>query len=118
MALAVATKLRAGQRTSSPALSPEASQARWRAAVPLATATACLMPQNWAKPRSNSSVLGPMESHPDLSTWATASISSEPKTTSARGTCQQDSVSDIVNLRFVAGEVGLDIADSPGQAVF
>ncbi len=45
MALAVATKVRAGHRTSSPGPSPKAAQARCRAAVPLATARA------WGTPR-------------------------------------------------------------------
>jgi hypothetical protein len=38
-----------------------------------------------------------MESHPDFNTWVTASISSEPKMTSAKGTLQRDSVLDIVD---------------------
>src|SRR5208337_459571 len=114
MALAVATKVRAGQRTSSPSLSPTDSQARCRAAVPLATAKACLTPKNSWNLCSNSAVLGPMESQPDLRTAVTASISSGPRVTSARGTFQRDSALDIVDLWFVTGEVFLNKFYGPG----
>ncbi len=40
----LATKVSAGQRTTSPGPTPSASSARWMAAVPLAVATAVSVP--------------------------------------------------------------------------
>src|SRR5437879_2192599 len=65
-------------RTSSPGTSPMTSSASCKAAVPEFTANACLHPIYAAKLRSNSCATGPVVSHPDASTFWTASISSGP----------------------------------------
>ena len=44
-AIGVATKLKAGTITSSPGLTPAATTAQWRAAVPLLVTRQCRVPQ-------------------------------------------------------------------------
>src|SRR5437870_9826234 len=64
--------------TSSPGPTPTLRSARWRAAVPEATARTCSAPTYSAKRRSSSAALGPVVSQPERSVSATASISSSP----------------------------------------
>src|SRR5438105_14382126 len=64
--------------TSSPGPTPSATSERCNAAVPEATARACVAPTYSAKRRSSSAVRGPLVSQPDRSVSATASISSSP----------------------------------------
>ena len=59
-AFAVAGKVYAGTITSSPSPSPSAATARWTAAVPEETATACSVPQASARTASNSATFGPI----------------------------------------------------------
>ena len=70
---AVAGKVYAGTITSSPAPIPSASTARWSAAVPFETATACSTPHAAATSCSSSATFGPIVSAPDSSTSRTAS---------------------------------------------
>ena len=65
MALTVATKVIDGTTTSSPGPSPAVAQIRCRAAVPLATASACRAPTYAANSRSSAAVCGPMLSQPE-----------------------------------------------------
>ena len=58
-ALAVATKVRLGTRTSSPGCTPTTSCARWSPAVPLDNATAWLRPHQRAISDSNAPRSGP-----------------------------------------------------------
>ena len=64
--------------TSSPGPTPTARSARWSAAVPDATASACFAPTYSAKRRSSSAAFGPVVSQPERSVSATAAISSSP----------------------------------------
>src|SRR3989442_10379548 len=64
--------------TSSPGPPPSASAERWSAAVPDATASACLAPAYSAKRSSSSAARGPVVSQPERSVSATAAISSSP----------------------------------------
>ena len=68
--LAVAGKVYAGTMTSSPSPIPSASTARWSAAVPFETATACSTPHASATSSSNSCTFGPIVSAPDSKTLA------------------------------------------------
>ena len=64
--------------TSSPGPTPSATSARWSAAVPDVTASACFASTYSANRRSSSAVRGPVVSQPERSVSATASISSSP----------------------------------------
>ncbi len=64
--------------TSSPGPMSAARRARWSAAVPDASVTACLAPTYSAKRRSSSPARGPVAIQPVWSVSTTASISSGP----------------------------------------
>ncbi len=72
---AVAGNVYAGTSTSSPGSSPNASTARWSAAVPELTASACSTSHAFASPASNSSTFGPIVSIPLSRTSATSASS-------------------------------------------
>src|SRR5437867_7480100 len=76
---AVAKNVRGGITTSCPGPMPWASNAIWRAAVPLVTAIACFRPKSFAKAFSNASTFGPWASIPDAMTSRTAVSSSSPR---------------------------------------
>src|SRR5687768_2484164 len=84
--LPAATKLSEGSTTSSPALQPTASNAMWSAAVPFATAIACLTSEKAANCSSNSDTRGPMLHQPEASVSCAAAIISASTTTSESGT--------------------------------
>ena len=92
---AAATKLSEGTITSSPGPHPQASSARWRAAVPLETARACRVPQKAAKACSNSCTCGPMLHQPDAMVLRAASTISESTTRSESGI---DHVASVLEL--------------------
>src|SRR5262245_28769419 len=96
--LAAATKLMAGWMTSSPGPSSSASNARWSAAVPLATAIACLLPTCAANSRSNAATSGPIDSHPPRRTRSTAASSSGPYSRSLRGIRHSDMLEHLLLL--------------------
>src|SRR6185369_15775542 len=74
-AAAVATNVRDGTRTSSPAPMQRAFNARNNAAVPLDTATASAVPVIFAKAFSNASVRGPAVIHSESIASRTAASS-------------------------------------------
>ena len=79
MGAAEATKVSDEQRTSSPGPTPARRRARWRAAVPEETATACFEPTSCAKSCSKASRLGPAGAiQLDWKASRTSSISVEP----------------------------------------
>src|SRR5436190_13507168 len=86
MEFAAATKLSDGTTTSAPGPQPTASNARWSAAVPFATANACFAPQNRANSCSSSATRGPMLHQPDRTTDKTAFSISTSTSTSESGT--------------------------------
>src|SRR6266508_2744742 len=71
-----AVKVWATVTTSSPGPTPSAASARWTAAVPEATPTARLVPQNPAKAASKAATSGPMMKRPASTTLAIAASSS------------------------------------------
>src|SRR5256885_1075402 len=64
--------------TSSPGPTPSATSARWRAAVPDASASTCSASRYSLIRRSSSAARGPVVSQPERSVSATAAISSSP----------------------------------------
>ena len=89
---AAATKLSDGETTSSPGPQPTASNARWSAAVPFETASACVAPENAANCVSSSATRGPMLHQPDSRTSRPALDRASSTATSDSGTLQVDSV--------------------------
>src|SRR5215210_1494279 len=82
-----ATKLSGVVTTSSPSPQPRARTPRWRAAVPLETATAKPSPSQVAKPCSNCSSFGPRESEPERTTSRSSCSSRGPRSGCASGIC-------------------------------
>src|SRR5436190_4983630 len=111
MEFAAATKLSDGTTTSSPERQPTASRARWSAAVPFATANACLAPQNRANSCSSSATRGPMLHQPDRTTDKTAFSISTSTSTSESGTSHVccSSVSLLIRCQL-ARHVRCDVA--------
>src|SRR5450759_456100 len=85
MEFEVATKVKDGTITSSPALIPNTQWAICNAAVAFDTANACFTTRCSANSFSNCWVTGPIESHLDFNTLVTASISLSPKSMSDKG---------------------------------
>src|SRR6478736_4595631 len=99
MVFAAATKLSDGTTTSSPGPQPTASNARWRAAVPFATAKAYFAPQKLANSRSKSATFCPMLHQPDRTTSSAASSISALTSTSDSGTTHGRSPPSLLSPR-------------------
>src|SRR5215211_1162472 len=83
--LVEATKVSGLVITSAPSPQPRALTPRWRAAVPLETATAYPSPSQSAKSCSNWSSFGPRESEPERTTSSSSSSSRSPSSGRASG---------------------------------
>src|SRR6266576_2502176 len=99
---AAATKFRDGTMTSSPGPQPTADNARSSAAVPFATANACLTPQNAAKSRSSCATRGPMLHQPERTAATTACSISSSTRTSESGTTHPCSGGRTLSARLAA----------------
>jgi hypothetical protein len=74
----VAVKVKVGTIASWPGPTPAARSARWRAAVPELTASACRTPISRPKSSSRRNARSPVVSHPERRVATTSATSSSP----------------------------------------